>query len=119
MESIQDELQEALDNAGKRYNIGLATKTEKENQLASLRKGLRFESKTAAKKEVRQLTDKKLALKKAYDDANKAVAAAGATDTVNLVANIKDEIIIDKNVIIDANIYDANGAATGSLYTYS
>ena len=53
-----------------------------------------------------------------YDDVNKAIAAAGENDVVKLTMNAARDLVIDKNVTIDANIYDADGTATGELYTY-
>ncbi len=53
-----------------------------------------------------------------YDDINEAIAAAGENDVITLVRNVDDVLLIDKNVTVDANIYE-EGVATGNLYTYS
>ena len=53
-----------------------------------------------------------------YDDVTKAIAAAGAEDTVKLTKNADTKLLIDKNLVIDANVYDENGVATGSFYTF-
>ena len=54
----------------------------------------------------------------AYDDLGEAMAAAADGVTVKLTENAKEALIIDKNIILDTNVYDANGNATGSFYTY-
>ena len=53
-----------------------------------------------------------------YDDVNKAINAAEEGMTVKLTKNAEKELIINKNVLIDTNVYGEDGEATGSFYTY-
>ena len=53
-----------------------------------------------------------------YDDANKAIKAAEEGQTVKLTKNADTTLVIDNAAIfVDTNVYDENGAATGSFYT--
>ncbi len=53
-----------------------------------------------------------------YDDANEAIEAAAEGATVKLTMNGTKTLIIDKNILLDTNVYDESGNATGSFYTY-
>ena len=53
-----------------------------------------------------------------YDDVNKAIETAGENDTVKLTMNATKTLLINKNLTIDANVYDAEGNATGEFYSY-
>ena len=50
-----------------------------------------------------------------YENVSEAIAKANEGDTVILRDNA-DNVMIDKAITIDANIYDENGAATGNYY---
>ena len=52
-----------------------------------------------------------------YDDLSEAVAAAPENATVKLAGNVEEAFVIDKNILIDTNVYDENGNTTGN-YTY-
>jgi len=53
-----------------------------------------------------------------YDDANKAVSAAEKGDTVKLTMNAKETLVINKNILLDTNVYDEQGNTTGTFYTF-
>ena len=53
-----------------------------------------------------------------YDDANEAITAAEEGQTVTLTKNAAKTLVVDKSIYLDTNIYDENGAATGSFYTF-
>ncbi|MBR5139703.1 MAG: hypothetical protein IKV16_01485, partial [Clostridia bacterium] len=54
----------------------------------------------------------------AYEDLGEAMEAATDGVTVKLTENTKEALIIDKKIILDTNVYDADGKPTGSFYTY-
>ena len=53
-----------------------------------------------------------------YDNANEAIAAAPENGTVKLTYNANETLVIDKNILLDTNVYDADGNPTGEFYTY-
>ena len=54
-----------------------------------------------------------------FDDINEAVESAKTTDIVRICENITTEVVVDKEIKIDLNVYDSNGNATGELYTFN
>ena len=54
-----------------------------------------------------------------YDDVQKAINEAAEGATVKLVMNATKTLVIDKNILIDTNVYSESGEATGSFYTYT
>ncbi len=52
----------------------------------------------------------------AYDDINKAIDAAEDGQTIALLGNVDGILVVNKPIIIDKNIYDEDGNATGEYY---
>ena len=56
---------------------------------------------------------------KVYDNANEAMNDAEVGDTVTLVTNVTSPIVVDKEILVDTNVYDANGNITETFYNAS